>query len=70
MQVQGLAVAEIIDNDFHPIDKGTEATNDHWGTQLAGTFSSFPPLKDTAPMKEGETRPKPQPIIKTPLKPS
>lgn len=25
----------MIDNDYHPIDKGLEATNDHWGTQLA-----------------------------------
>jgi len=38
----------VIDNDFHPSDSGLEATNDHWGTQLAdvtnlhpaGTFSS------------------------------
>jgi hypothetical protein len=25
-----------IDNDFHPVDSGLEATNDHWGTKLAG----------------------------------
>lgn len=41
-------MTQIIDNDYHPIDQGMEATNDHWGTQVAdvqqlhpaGTFSS------------------------------
>lgn len=41
--------ASPIDNDYHPIDSGLEASNDHWGTQVAeasvshlhpaGTFS-------------------------------
>lgn len=26
-------MSEVIDNDFHPVDKGLEATDDHWGTQ-------------------------------------
>ena len=61
----------MIDNDFHPDDKlDNNADQGHWGTKLAGTFSSFPPLKDTAPLKEGETRPpqKPEPI-RAPMKP-
>lgn len=29
----------LIDNDYHPLDKGLEATNDHWGTQMADVSS-------------------------------
>lgn len=32
-----MADTEIIDNTFHPVDSGLEATNDHWGTQLPAT---------------------------------
>lgn len=28
-----MSYSKIIDNDFHPVDSGMEATNDHWGTQ-------------------------------------
>lgn len=30
-----MSTSKIIDNDFHPNDSGLEATNDHWGTQVA-----------------------------------
>lgn len=32
--------ASPIDNDNHPVDSGLEATNDHWGTRLAGDVVS------------------------------
>lgn len=34
----------IIDNDFHPDDKGLRASQeDHWGTQLADVTPLHPP---------------------------
>lgn len=32
-----------IDNNFHPVDSGLNATNDHWGTQLADVVPLHPP---------------------------
>lgn len=32
-----------IDNDNHPVDSGLEASNDHWGTQLADVTPLHPP---------------------------
>lgn len=26
-------MSEVIDNDYHPVDSGLEATDDHWGTE-------------------------------------
>lgn len=31
-----------IDNDFHPVDSDLSATNDHWGTQMAGEIKDGP----------------------------
>lgn len=31
-----------IDNDYHPVDSDMSATNDHWGTKLAGDVVSLP----------------------------
>lgn len=36
----------IIDNDFHPVDSGMDATDDHWGTKLAGDVV---PLRPDSP---------------------
>lgn len=42
----------LIDNDFHPVDSGLNATNDHWGTQLAGDVLPMPGEKS---MGSGQT---------------
>lgn len=45
----------MIDNDYHPIDRGLEATNDHWGTQLAGDVVPIrPPGPAMNAGKEGQ----------------
>lgn len=35
-----------IDNDYHPVDSDLSATNDHWGTKLAGDVV---PLRPNSP---------------------
>ena len=41
-------MANVIDNDFHPVDSGLEATDDHWGTQLAGDVVPLRPANSPA----------------------
>lgn len=41
-----------IDNDFHPVDSDMSATDDHWGTQMAGDVLPMPGEKS---MGSGQT---------------
>jgi hypothetical protein len=53
----------MINNDYHPDDKlDNDADHGHWGTQLAGTYSSFVNSKMRQdPPKPIKPDPKPEP---------